>query len=138
MLLKEQLDVALTEGAEHKGKLQERCKLLTQLEGELERSRAEKTSAEAQCRGLQAQLDGQAVSLQRKDARLAELDTEEYTIRRVAELMVCNTVDQTASWERRRAAQRRLLVCLHPDKCPATRIATLLTQEVQRTSLWVN
>jgi len=64
--------------------------------------------------------------------------TEEQAIRRVAELLARNVAEDCASAEKRRAAQRRLLVCLHPDKCPATQAATQLTQEMQNSRWWIH
>lgn len=63
--------------------------------------------------------------------------TEAHAIAKVAELFVRETGgSSTASPDERRKAQRKLIACLHPDKCPAPRLATQLVQELQACESW--
>jgi chromosome segregation ATPase len=62
--------------------------------------------------------------------------SDDIAIKRTAELMV-SELPRSPNPSDRQRAQRQLLTCLHPDKCPSNRVATMLMQEVQRSADWV-
>merc|ERR1712039_810517 len=62
--------------------------------------------------------------------------SDQVAIRRVAELLV-RELPQGQDAHERQKTQRQLLGCLHPDKCPASRTATSLMQEVQENRSWI-
>eukprot|EP00927_Polykrikos_kofoidii_P062244 TRINITY_DN57051_c0_g1_i1.p1 TRINITY_DN57051_c0_g1~~TRINITY_DN57051_c0_g1_i1.p1 ORF type:complete len:662 (+),score=115.84 TRINITY_DN57051_c0_g1_i1:61-2046(+) len=146
--LKEQLQAVLGEVARLRASLSDKEPLqeerMEALAAELQEARAHAEEVQSLFRqssqsitSLQADLNTKDSNLSRCKKRMVELDSEDGVIRRVAELFAKSTANDDVPAEKRRAAQRRLLVSLHPDKCPATRIATRLTQEMQRTRWWV-
>jgi len=62
--------------------------------------------------------------------------SDQAAVKRVAELLV-SELPSGATAKDRQKAQRQLLSCLHPDKCPSKKIATELMQEVQTLHAWL-
>eukprot|EP00927_Polykrikos_kofoidii_P063222 TRINITY_DN58038_c0_g1_i1.p1 TRINITY_DN58038_c0_g1~~TRINITY_DN58038_c0_g1_i1.p1 ORF type:complete len:599 (+),score=112.33 TRINITY_DN58038_c0_g1_i1:91-1887(+) len=86
---------------------------------------------------LQSEIHGKNSELSTYATQISEMESDDFSIRRVAGLLSDSLVEKGETPENRRTAQKRLLLCLHPDKCPATRAATMLTKEVQRASSWL-
>lgn len=65
--------------------------------------------------------------------------SDEAAVQRVAEMLVAELAGSAAGGSpgRRTRAQKQLLRGLHPDRCPARRVATSLTQELQRMPGWL-
>jgi chromosome segregation ATPase len=83
------------------------------------------------------QLLGEArKELSYRNSFAAEVCDDDSAIKRTAELMVME-LPRTADPLERQRAQRQLLTCLHPDKCPSNHVGTRLMQEVQRSVAWV-
>jgi len=84
----------------------------------------------------------QTRSLHESLKRIEELErrgvvNDAQAIKHVAGMLTQGLIPGCATYDQRRAAQRRLLFCLHPDKCPSSRVATQLTQEMQNSVWWV-
>jgi len=69
--------------------------------------------------------------------RYSEGRGDDEATKRIAELLVLELPVHSSDAIERQRAQRQLLTCLHPDKWPTSRMATMLMQEVQRCPSWV-
>jgi len=69
--------------------------------------------------------------------RYSEGRGDDEATKRIAELLVLELPVHSSDAIERQRAQRQLLTCLHPDKWPTSRMATMLMQEVQRCPSWI-
>lgn len=148
----------------HEAHTRKNTELQRQLEHTLQGHRAEKLETEAELqrqiaastealhqreaivqslrdgmRNLKRQVSEQNLALkvfQARNAELAEELSEDMAIKITADMLVRDL--PSTEPEERIKSQKNLLRVLHPDKCPAERIATMLTQEVQRSAAWMN
>jgi len=95
-----------------------------------------------QLQELKKELSNKVSALQECESRNAHLEErlcrnmkDELAVTRVAQLMVRELPGAGAELAK---VQRRLLLCVHPDKCPAVRTATMLMQELQRNRGWIS
>jgi len=98
---------------------------------ELRRNLDEKGLSEKSLRDRVAQLE-----LSIKQTPRTPQISDQAAVKRVAELLV-GELPSGADAKERHKAQRQLLSCLHPDKCPSKKTATELMQEVQTLRAWL-
>jgi len=92
---------------------------------------------------LEQELEDRDAFVTSLEQRVAEREmacqqiTDDAAVKRVAELLV-SELSECEDPRQRHRMQLQLLSRLHPDKCPAHRVATKLTQELQRVSSWIH
>lgn len=91
---------------------------------------------------LKRELSQKALTLQACELRNAHLEErlcrgikDEIAVMRVAQLMLQELPGKGAELIK---TQKRLLLCVHPDKCPAVKTATMLMQELKESRAWMS